>query len=259
MDPATATSQLCYWRTWRLRCLPFWKVEFTLLFYLFIYYILLLLPWVVCYLVFCVLFCSRFVPRSFPCENLLGRLGVKSQLVNYPLRRVSCKQIALCRHLILFNKQEELTAIYGQRADNRPDQPTVTQPGMRVTTRYINSTKCTSSKQDAPHWHNYYILQFRHTRRYRYVQTYGETIILLFIVGRPSCIRVLEQRFFIAVRSQVCTGIRKNSLILMFIPGGPICVRLPEQRFFIVVRSQMCTGIQKNSLILMFIPVDLSA
>ena len=45
----------------------------------------------------------------------------------------------------------------------------------------------------------------------------------------------------------------------MFIPGGPICVRLPEQRFFIVVRSQMCTGIQKNSLILMFIPVDLSA
>ena len=46
-------------------------------------------------------------------------------------------------------------------------------PGVRVHTRYINSTKGTSSKKDAPS--GIYTHHFRHTRRHRCVQAYDRT------------------------------------------------------------------------------------
>ena len=36
--------------------------------------------------------------------------------------------------------------------NNRPESPTVTPPGMRVKTKYINSTKGTPSKKERKHW-----------------------------------------------------------------------------------------------------------
>ena len=55
----------------------------------------------------------------------------------------------------------------------RPESPMVTSPGMRVNTRYINSTKGTSSKKDASS--GVYTLRFRHARRHRCVQAYDRT------------------------------------------------------------------------------------
>ena len=62
------------------------------------------------------------------------------------------------------NKQREIIALDRQRTQRqRPESPTVSAPGVRVNTRYINSTEGTSSKKDAPS--GMYILYFRHIRR----------------------------------------------------------------------------------------------
>ena len=50
-----------------------------------------------------------------------------------------------------FDKRREITALDRQGTQpQRPESPTVTPPGVRVNTRYINSTKGTSSKKEAP-------------------------------------------------------------------------------------------------------------
>ena len=52
---------------------------------------------------------------------------------------------------IVQNQQREITALNRQETQQRrPESLTVTPPGMRVNTTYINSTKGTSSKKDAP-------------------------------------------------------------------------------------------------------------
>ena len=72
------------------------------------------------------------------------------------------------------NKQRGITALDRQGTQQqRPESPTVTPPGVRVNTRYINSTKGTSSKKDAPS--GIYTLHFRHTRRHRCVEAYDRT------------------------------------------------------------------------------------
>ena len=61
------------------------------------------------------------------------------------------------------NKQREITALDRQGTQQqRPESPTVTPPGVRVNTRYINFTKGTSSTRDAPSGINTF--HFRHTR-----------------------------------------------------------------------------------------------
>ena len=58
----------------------------------------------------------------------------------------------LCR----IHKQRELIALHRQGTrQQRPQWPTVTPPGMRVNTEYINSTKGKSSEKDGPSgmWH----------------------------------------------------------------------------------------------------------
>ena len=48
-------------------------------------------------------------------------------------------------------REREIIALDRQGTQQqKPEPPTVTSPGMRVNTRYINSTKGTSSKKDAP-------------------------------------------------------------------------------------------------------------
>ena len=49
------------------------------------------------------------------------------------------------------NKQREKIALDRQGTQKqKPESPTVSPPGVRVNTRYINSTKGTSLKKDAP-------------------------------------------------------------------------------------------------------------
>ena len=72
------------------------------------------------------------------------------------------------------NKQREIIALDRQGTQRqRPESPTATPPGMRVNTRYINPTKGTSSKKDAPS--GMYTLHFKHTWWHRCVQTYDRT------------------------------------------------------------------------------------
>ena len=78
---------------------------------------------------------------------------------------------------LLLNQQREIIALDRQGTQQqRPESPTVAPPGMRVNTRYINSTKGTSSKKDAPS--GIYTLHFRHTRRHSCVQIYEKNQFL---------------------------------------------------------------------------------
>ena len=93
----------------------------------------------------------------------------------------------------IINIQRELIALDRQGTQQqRFESTTITPPGVRVNTRYINSTKGTSSKKDAPS--GMYTLHFRPTRRQRCVQAHSAT--------------------------KVCTGTRQNHCL--FEPGhGP--------------------------------------
>ena len=70
------------------------------------------------------------------------------------------------------NKQRGIIALDRQGTQQqRLESPRVTPPGVRVNTRYLNSTKDTSPKKDVPS--GIYTLHFRHTRRHRCVQAYN--------------------------------------------------------------------------------------
>ena len=54
------------------------------------------------------------------------------------------------------SKERKIKALDRQGTQQqRSESPTVTQPGVRVKTRHINSTKGTSSKKKCPQWHIY--------------------------------------------------------------------------------------------------------
>ena len=73
---------------------------------------------------------------------------------------------AVLRLSALLQETKEIIVLNRQGTQQGPESPTVTPPGMRVNTRYINSTKGTSSKKKkkkgCPQWHIY--PPFRHTR-----------------------------------------------------------------------------------------------
>ena len=75
---------------------------------------------------------------------------------------------AVLRLSALLQETKEIIALDRQGTQQQgPESPTVTPPGVRVNTRYKNSTKGTCSKQnkkkECPQWQIY--PPFRHTRR----------------------------------------------------------------------------------------------
>ena len=116
-------------------------------------------------------------------------------------------------------KQRETIALDRQGTQQeRPESPTVTPPDVRVNTRYMNSTKGTSSKRDAPS--GIHTLHFKHARRHGCLQAYDITSFYSrpaysFDLETGSAYEHTHTHIYVAVRVNCCNLKRHEAYVVV--------------------------------------------